>query len=718
MNIMKRALSGIGSVLIIAACSTTKLIPEGEYMLVSSKVELRGEDRPRMSEISPYIRQQPSASLFGWNPLISVYNWSDGSWKGLDALWQKMGTAPVTLDREQMTSSAQAIESHLSYIGYYGARVTPQLTYKGRKASVRYIVEPGSRYRIDSLVFEVPGGQFGEEFRADSASVTIRKGDFLSEKALEAETVRGAAYFRNLGYYSFNKNHYFFEADTLGGKNVLYYRIKGYTRNESPRSEAPIEKYRIGEVRISYPSNIRFRKSMLKNFNTIRPGDWYSENLVNTTYSRLSALNVFNSVNVEMNPADSGYVDCDIRLSGSSVLGFKANFEASSNSSGLLGISPQLTFFHKNLFHGGERLNLDFSGNWQFKPGTSVRSTEFGVSATLSFPKAPGYSSERIKLGGTIPRTEMKSSYNYQNRPEYRRSIAGFSYGYSGQKGSRLYYQLYPLQLNLVKLYDISEDFQNTLSGNPYLWDSFEDQIDAGVGGILYYTTNAAIVPKTPYHYARIAVDVAGNVLSLFNDSLPTDGAGKRQIFGLPYNQYVKFALTLGKTFRFGSGDDKALALRFDSGIGKAYGNSLALPFEKQFYCGGASSMRGWQVRTLGPGYSKMNSSFIIPSQTGDVKLEADIEYRYKMFWKLEGALFAEAGNVWQLDDMDEFRFDSIAADWGLGLRLNMDFILLRVDMGFRLHDPALDSGSRWLGPSGWFAGDGLAVHFGVGYPF
>ena len=703
---------------ISVSCSTTKGLPEGRYLLSSSKVTVHGDDGPRVSEVSGYVRQQPNSTILGWNPLISIYNWSDGSNRGLNPFLEKMGTAPVVYDPVQMQSSATAMRTRLEYLGYYDAKVTPEVEFKGRKASVEYMVEPGRRHRIDSIVFEVPGGEFAEDFRQDSTGLGIHVGDPLSEKALEAETVRGAAYFRNLGYYNFNKNHYFFEADTLSDRTILYYRIKDYTRNETPASAMPAVKYRIGNVRIHYPSSIRFREPVLESFNNIRPGELYSEKLVNSTYARFSSFNVFNSVNIEMTPADSAVVDCDIRLGGSNVFGFKVNLEASSNSSGLLGASPQLTFFHKNLFRGGELLNLGFTGNWQFKPGTDVRSTEYGVSTSISFPKALGYSSRWIEGRDNIPRTEIKASFNYQNRPEYRRSIAGLSYGYSGQSGKRLFYQFYPLQLNLVKLYAIGDEFMETLKGNPYLWDSFEDQIDAGVGGTLYYTTNSDIVPKTPYHYARLSVDVAGNLISLFRSGLPLNSLDQRILFGLPYNQYVKVALSLGKTFRFGGNDTQALALRLDGGIGRAYGNSVALPFEKQFYCGGASSMRGWQVRTLGPGFSEMDSFFIIPNQTGDIKIEADLEYRFKMFWKLEGALFAEAGNVWQHDALQELRLESLAADWGLGVRLNMDFILLRVDMGFKLYDPSREAGSRWAGPSKWLRDDGFAVHFGVGYPF
>ena len=234
----------------------------------------------------------------------------------------------------------------------------------------------------------------------------------------------------------------------------------------------------------------------------------------------------------------------------------------------------------------------------------------------------------------------------------------------------------------------------------------------------LYHTTDASIVPKSSYGFSRLSFDLSGNLLSLFNRFMPLDEvSGHRRLLGLPYNQYVRAELELGKVFRYGRNDGQAIAMRLDMGIGHAYGNSTALPFEKQFYAGGASSMRGWQVRTLGPGFSQIDDSFVIPSQTGDIKLEADLEYRFDMFWKLEGAVFAEVGNVWRLDMMRNF-FESLAGDWGVGLRVNLDFILLRIDAGFKVHDPARPEGSRWLRPAEWVGRDGYAIHFGVGYPF
>ena len=720
---MKRSLLLVILLVGLTSCSTTKLVPEGSYRLHSNKVVFEGE-KISANEVTPYIRQQARRGLlFGWSPGMSIYNWSDGSGQGINKFWETVGTAPVVFDPAQVPSSCANIAKYMETLGYYGTQVTGDVEYKGRMAKVKYVITTGKRFPIDRIVYDVPGGEFGELFRADSSNVTVQVGDFLSEKALEAETVRGAGVFRNLGYYEFNRNYYQFEADTLSGSTTLYYRIKG----------DPL-KYHIGSVDIIHPAGIPFRESLLRKFNTIQPGMQYSEQMVNATYARLSALKVFNSISVEMSPTDSATVDCDVRLSGLDQMGFKVNLEASTNASGLLGFSPQLNLYHKNLFHGGEWLDLGFSGNWQSIPRTKVSSSELGVTASLSFPHLLGISLAKMR-GENIPRTEFKASFNYQNRPEYKRILSSFSFGYSGQIGRDYFYQINPLQISSVKLYEVDDTFLDKLITYPYLWDTFEDQINAGVGGMIYHTTNSDVVPKTAYHYERLSLEASGNVISLFNSVLPEADYGllkQRELFGLPYKQYVRMELNLGRVFRFGWGDMQSLAMHMVAGAGLAYGNSVSLPFEKRFYCGGANSMRGWQARTLGPGFAPLSDIYKLPSQTGDFKLEADIEYRFPSFWKLEWALFAEAGNIWSLpllkkdvsedvsgsiDEGELFSLRSIAADWGLGLRVNLDFILIRVDVGFRIHDPARAEGDRWVKPRDWFHGSS-AIHFGVGYPF
>lgn len=715
---MRRVLFYITALACLVSCSTTKLVPEGRYRLASNKVEVT-DSKINPAEVTPYIRQQANKSLlFGWNPMLSVYNWSDGSGKGVNRMWEKLGVAPVIFDPLMVGESKTNIANHLAYIGYYHADVEAEVSTKDKMANVKYIINPGERYQIGEVIYDVPSGEFAQCFYADTANITVKKGSILSESLLEAESVRGATYFRNLGFYDFNKNNYFFEADTLSaGKVKLYYRIRGYTRNETQDFDRPITKYTIGEVSLHRPAEIPFKDRVLKRYNTIKPGLIYNETMVNNTYNRFSSLKVFNNVSVEMTPTDSSTVNCDIRLSGARPMGVKANLEASSNSSGLIGISPQINLYHKNIFHGGEWLNIGFTGNFQFMPRSDVKANEFGVTASLSLPQMLGLKVSKVK-GPNIPRTEFKLSLNYQNRPEYRRTMGTFSYGYTGQISTKWSYQIYPVQINLSKVFSLSQDFAEKIAQNPLFGDSFKDHIDAGLSGVMYYRSNPDVVPKTSYTFANFNFDLSGNLLSLFNSLMPySDDLGSRLIFGLPYSQYVKSEVAFGHVFRFGRRDGQALAFRLDAGIGKAYGNSVTMPWEKMLYCGGANSMRGWQARTLGPGFDVWNDMFIIPSQVGDLKLEADVEYRFNMFWKLEGALFAEAGNVW-LNDIVEDIAGSIAGDWGLGLRVNLDFILLRLDAGFRVHDPARPAGERWLTPASWFKTNGYAIHFGVGYPF
>ena len=614
----------------------------------------------------------------------------------------------------QVASSRENIAKHLDYLGYYNSTVTSKIDTVRRLVKVTYNVYPGKRCKIDSIVYKVPGGEFEQEFKADVLNTTVHPGDYLSEKQLEAESVRGATWFRDRGYYDFSKYNYVFEADTLGARNILTYQIREYSRNELSIAARPLLKYHIGKVSIEHSEEVPFRESVLTELNTIHPGDLYSEKLINRSYNRLTSLRVFNNVGIEMLPADSSTVDCRITLGESKLQGIKVNLEASTNSTGLLGVSPNVSFYHKNIFHGGEWFTLGFSGNFQGQPGTDTRATEFGVNASLSFPRFLGLPYSVFK-GNSIPRTELVTSFNYQLRPEFKRWIGNFSYGYTG-RNRRFLYQVYPLRATLIKVDEMTDEFLMSLLRNISLYDGFYDHIDIGMGGQLYWATTTDIVPKGSYTSARLTFDSSGNVISLFRNYLPVDEYGQRLLFGLGYAQYVRADLQL--THAFSLGNNTTLALRLNSGIGTPYGSSASMPFEKQFFVGGASSMRGWQARALGPGSDPLMTFFTIPSQTGDFKIEFDAELRQKLFWKIEGALFAEAGNVWEFMNLPTSYFTTLGADWGLGVRLNLDFILLRLDWGLKIYEPSRDPDKRFLTPDQWFGSDGSAIHFGVGYPF
>ena len=712
-----------------ASCSTTKVLQDGEYRLAKNKIVVEGDKSFNTGKLDPYIKQKANTYfIFGWNPFLNIYNWSNGKGKGWDKFVQKIGVAPVVYEPDLVDKSITSMEDHLDYLGYYNSHIDSEIRTKKRRVYVTYKVRLGKRYPIEEIQLNLPEkGEFTETFLKDTAEITIKKGDFLSEAALEAETERVATKMRNQGFYSFNKNYFSFQADTIqkGGKATLQYNINEFTRNQTVKEASPINRFYIDKVDIEYPANLRIRKKILRELTTITPGSIYGADIVNSTYSRLSALKVFSSVNIGMTQSAEDKVDCRISLAQSKLQGFKVNLEASTNSSGLFGISPQISYYHKNVFHGGELLNLSFMGNFQFKFKSPVKATEFGVSASLTFPNFFPLPYRLFK--GAVPRTDVSASYNYQNRPEYTRNIISTSYGYIGNLHNKFFYQVYPLQLSIVQLSNLDEQFFSQLANDPFLWNAYQNHFDLGSGATLYYTTNTETVPKSSYFYTRLQFDIAGNLLSAFNPLMKQDDLGSRVIWETPYSQYVRGELTIGKTWFFGRKNGQSVAMRLVAGAGHAYGNSRSLPFEKHFYGGGANSLRGWQARSVGPGRDSLETSFVIPNQSGDMKLEFNAEYRFNMFWKVEGAVFGDIGNVWSLvkiDDKEEdlslFRFknfgESLAADWGVGVRLNLGFLLIRVDLGMKVHDPSREQ--KWVNPAQWLKRNNYAIHFGVGYPF
>lgn len=725
---MKRFLLYISiAILAISAtsCSTTKSLQDGEFRLAKNKVEIMNNKEFNPNILTPYLKQKHR----GWTPFQYVYNWTNGKGKKWDRFVQKLGVAPVIYDPDMVEMSIENMTNHLEYLGYYGSYVESEISVKKRNVGVTYKVELGKRYPIKNIEIILPErGEFAKDFLSDTSAISIYPGSFLSESALEAETIRSSTVMRNKGYYDFNKNFYFFEADTLSVPDValLKMTVNEYTRNESPDDAQPIRKFIFDSVTIDYPKSLKIRDKVLRGLNTVIPGTHYSETAVNNTYARLSALRIFSSVNIGMTQSDTNKVNSRISLTQSKIQGFKINLEASINSSGLFGISPQLSYYHKNIFRGGEWLNLGFMGNFQFKLNDkNIRSNEFGVSAGLSFPKFFPLPYRLFKEA--VPRTDINVSYNYQSRPEYTRNILSTSYGYIGNVRNRFFYQVYPIQMNIVNLFDLDPEFYNTLANDPFLKNAYQNHFDLGSGGTLYYTTNTDAIPKTSYFYSRLQLDIAGNILSAFKPLMTKDANGSGMLWDTPFSQFVRAELTVGKTWVFGKKEGQSIATRFVAGAGYAYGNSSALPFEKHFYGGGSNSLRGWQARTVGPGLEQMDMSFVIPNQTGDMRLEANVEYRFDLFWKLAGALFVDAGNVWTLQDSGKeednkglFRWntfgESIAANWGAGIRLDFGFLLLRVDLGIRMHDPARQE--KWVRPGQWFKNDGYAVHFGVGYPF
>jgi len=738
------------------SCSTVKVIPDGEYRLRKNKITVANSTKIKEAELLPYVRQKPNSEfLFGWNPFLSIYNWSNGKGNGWDRFVSKLGQAPVVFDSTLVKKSDENIRAHLKSLGYFNSIVKDSVTFNGKKAYVNYYVWLGNRYKISKISYQIKDSAINVFVIKDTLKSLVRPGKYLSEQLLEEESVRITTLLRDAGYYNFSKNYFFFEADTLKNDTdaTIVMKIENFTRNENPEDARKHEKYYIRNITVfpSYdPTSIESEKiipndtidfkglkiispakpiikpAVIDNMNRIVPGSIYNESLVTKSYDRLVSLRLFSGVNIQFDEVQKESsdtsakreVDCVIRLTPSKMQGYKINVEASSNSNGLLGISPAISYYHKNIFRGGEWLNLGFMGNFQFKFNDPVKSSELGVSVGISTPNFLLLPDRIFK--SSVPRTDITLSYNYQNRPEFTRNLISLNYGYIWSRG-KFYYRVYPIQLSIVKLNNISSTFFDNLT-DPFLRNSYKNHFDMGAGATIYYTTDPSPYPKVSFFYVRWINDISGNLISLFNSKLPADSTGAKTIWKSPYSQYFRSDLTISKTWRL---DKKnSFSARFNIGLGYAYGNSKSLPFEKLFYAGGANSLRGWQARTIGPGSAQIDTTFSIPNQTGDFKLEVNAEYRFNMFWKVEGALFADAGNIWTLRSeagreeglfkLNSF-YKSIAFNWGVGARLNLDFVILRLDLGMVAYDPVI---KRWVKPSEWFRRDTYSLQFGVGYPF
>jgi hypothetical protein len=421
-------------------------------------------------------------------------------------------------------------------------------------------------------------------------------------------------------------------------------------------------------------------------------------------------------------------LDCIIQLTPMNQQSFSVELEG-TNSAGNLGGALNFIYQHKNLFHGAEQFNTKLKGAYERILGdaTGFKSIEeYGIETSLKLPIflmiAPGKINFISKYD---PKTVIQAAYNYQKMPVYTRTVASATFGYNWNAGNYVNHTINPLQLNLVKLLSIDTSFLRRIDTSSYLSYSYKDVLIMG-GNYIYIFSNQKINKSRDYLYLKINAESAGNLLALGNKFA---NAGKvdnsYNIFGQPFAQYIKSDIEL--KYNLILNDFSSVVYRFFAGIGIPYGNSKAMPFAKQYYGGGANGIRAWKVRSLGPGSSKL-IDLPFKNQTADIKIEANGEYRFKLFWVLEGAVFIDAGNIWTYhEDVDrpgsQFKFnrfiDDMAVGTGLGLRLDLKYVLLRTDMGIKLRDPQLPTYPKWIRlQRPYDFKQDFAFVLGIGYPF
>ena len=561
----------------------------------------------------------------------------------------------------------------------------------------------------------------------------LKPGMRFTVEALDNERKRISNLLIDDGYFRFNKDFIHFSADTImGRKNIaVTLHLMNYKAN-SNAPETPHSRYEIGKI--NYLSNdsdrIHLRHQVLLNATALKEGSPYSASALQRTYNNFARLQAVKYTNIRFVEApDSGMLDCNIQISTNkpSTISFQPE---GTNTAGDLGAAASLTYTNRNLFRGSEQLSIELRGAYEAITGLEgyqdQNYQEYSIESKLVFPRfvAP-LLSKNFRRRQTA-NTEYSVAWDLQNRPEFHRRVFSMAWRYRwAEPRHHLNWRFDLLDLNYVYMPWISETFKRDYlddadNRNAILRYNYEDIFIMKMGFGLTYSDEVDAF--------RLNVESSGNLLSAFSKALnfKINSQGQRTFINIAYAQYAKADFDYTHLVRFD--DRNVLALHAGIGVAYPYGNSKVLPFEKRYFSGGANSVRGWGVRELGPGGYKGNDGRIdFINQTGDMKLDLNAEYRTPLFWKFEGALFVDAGNIWTLRKYDEqpngqFKLDKfykqIAAAYGMGLRLNFDYFILRFDMGMKAINPAYESGDEhWAIIHPKLSRD-FAFHFAVGLPF
>ncbi|HUX55529.1 MAG TPA: BamA/TamA family outer membrane protein [Bacteroidales bacterium] len=760
-------------VFILSSCNPTKYVPEGETLLNDNHIMIN-EEGVKKSDLLPYIKQTPNKRIFGTRFYLGLYNLSNINKQKWPHNWlRNIGEEPVVFDSYASIKSKDQIKSYVASKGYFDGQVIDTTFTTNGKTDVFYNINLLPAYTIRNLHYEIADSNIQNLCYFDSVNCLIERGKPYDVDLLQAERSRFERYIRDHGFYGFSGEYISFNVDsTIGNRQVdIYYIVKDFTKIDDFNriTLVPHSMYRVKNVYI-YPDfipknaleggeaylnsmdtiNYRGYNFITSNENPeikydliiqslyLKPGSYF--NVTNTEQSKthLLTLKAYRLVNIFYNdynrPQNSQspelLIDCNIQLTLLSQQSFKIELEG-TNSAGNLGGALNLIYQHKNLFHGAELFSMKLKGAYEAlsQQNSKLRSTqEYGVETSLRLPK---FLIPFLEKEGFIkkynPSTTLLAAYNYQTMPFYTRTMATATFGYNWRAGDYQEHIINPLQLNIVKLPPESIDptFAARIDSSSYLAYSYKDVMILG-GNYSYIFNNQKIQKSRDYWFLRINAEASGNILALAEKLVgaKTDSTGSYNILGQPFAQYVRADFDL--RYNFIINDVSSVVYRGFLGIGIPYGNSRAIPFEKQYFGGGANGIRAWQVRSLGPGSYKPDSTFL--NQTADIKLEANAEYRFKLFWILEGALFLDAGNIWTYNDdpaqsgskfiLNKF-YKDIAVGTGTGLRFDFKFVIGRVDLGMKLRDPAITDGSKWIimnRPYN-FKNDFTMV-VGIGYPF
>lgn len=756
-------------VALLTSCSVNKFIPEEHYLLDEVHI-ISDTEEVQPSMFTSYIRQNPNAKWFNLVKVpMHIYCMSGkDSTNSFNRFLQKLGDAPVIYDAIVTQKSQREIEKAVRNMGYMRAKVELETEVKKNRIKVNYRIKAGRPYIIQQIAYNIDDMTINDFIEKDTIHSYLHTGMPFDVVALDNERNRITKLLQNNGYYKFHKDFIVYQADTVRNTfqvnltmKLLPFQLKKedvptkhrqYTiRNVNFLTEDNLinqennytgyQSLQHKGLQIFYQDKMYIRPNTLSNFNYIRPNKLYSEQDVQNTYTSMGRLRALKYTNIRFDEVldnDSAQLDANVLLTKGKNQSLSFEIEG-TNSAGDLGAAASMTFQHRNVFKGSETFTMKVRGAYEAITGLQEGYEnddykEYGIEASLNFPefKFPFLSADfKRKIRAT---SEVGLSFNSQNRPEFTRTLASAKWGYRwvDRKSSQHRFDL--LDVNYIYVPWKSENFKNYLENltdrNSILIKSYEDQLIVRMG--YTYTYNSAndksrTSTNRNSYSIRMNLEEAGNLLYLGSKAIhsaPKEDKGY-VIANIPFAQYIKGDIDFARNWNI----DERNSLVFHIGMGVAYpyGNSQVLPFEKRYFSGGPNSVRGWSVRSLGPGsYKGTEGNMNYINHSGDIKLDVNLEYRTHLFWKFKGAAFIDAGNIWNIRDYEgqeegTFRFNrfykQLAVAYGLGLRFDLDYLIIRFDGGMKAVNPMKTGKDKYPFLRPKFSRD-FAFHFAVGYPF
>ena len=756
-------------VTLLCSCSVNKFIPEGAYLLDEVNIVSDTKD-VKSSQFTSYVRQNPNAKWFNWVKVpmrIYCVSGKDSSiW--VNRFFRQLGDAPEIYNEAVALKSRNEIEKAVNNMGYMRAKVDLVPQIKKNKLKLSYEIKTGKLYRVKHIAYDIDDLLINEIIEQDSAQSYLYEGMPFDVVVLDRERQRITKLLQNHGYYKFNKDFLVYQADTSRNTFMvdLTMKLLPYQRRKEDLP-APHQPYKIRNVNfltednvtgfnndfspfdsicykglnIFYKDKIFLRPDVLADFNYLDPHTWYSEQAVQNTYASMGRLRALKYTNIrfeEVMHNDSSQLDAHVLMTKGKDKSLAFEVEG-TNSAGDWGAAASMTFQHKNLFKGSETFTFKVRGAFEAITGLeegyeNADYKEYGVESSLNFPSFmfPFLSPEfKKKIRAT---SEVGIKFNSQLRPEFTRTLASASWSYRWTDKARSQHRFDLLDINYIYVPWKSELFnqylENLTDRNSILIKSYEDQLIVRMGyTFTYNSANQAQVNASgrSFYSLRFNIEESGNLLYGISKLVNQETKGNKGyvIANIPFAQYVKMDFDFAENLKI----DNRNSLVFHMGMGVVYpyGNSKAVPFEKRYFSGGPNSVRGWSVRSLGPGsYKGTNGIVNYINHTGDIKLDLNVEYRTHLFWKFNGAAFIDAGNIWNINEYEgqeegTFRFNrfykQIAVAYGLGIRLDLDYLILRFDGGMKAVNPTKVGQDKYPLLNPRFDRD-FAFHFAVGYPF